>query len=317
MQAAGRRRRLRGIALEPLVHHVVIKLLGPQQSRERLPLHAAAVFGKSCGREGIKLVGFADALGEQSVEIVNQARRFGPLGEAHADDFGLAGREIESIPGAGFGAAALGIHGVFAAAHHTLVKRVLGKQRIAAVPQRACVRVVFGEQKFRLAVTSEPVRSERRMLDVHAAFGPIEQRTLARRPRPRVAEPYGRQHVQRGPLRPAIRDGDANQNVVGVRLRIFEENVEVAVLVEYAGIDQLEFRIAAGTTPIHVEQLGVGERALRIFVQRFHVGVRGRGVQVVIQLLHVFTVIALVVGQSEQSLFEDRIVAVPERRCET
>src|SRR6476660_138766 len=43
---AGRRRRLPRIALEPMLHDVVVVLLRPQEPRERLPRDAPAVVGK-------------------------------------------------------------------------------------------------------------------------------------------------------------------------------------------------------------------------------------------------------------------------------
>ena len=43
---------------------------------------------------------------------------------------------------------------------------------------------------------------------------------------------------------------------------------------------------------------------------------RGRGVEVIIQLLHVLAVIALAVGQAKEALLENRIVSVPQRQRE-
>ena len=60
-------------------------------------------------------------------------------------------------------------------------------------------------------------------------------------PRPRVPEPELRQEVQLGCLRTAILDRDLDQDVVGRGLGVFDEYVPIAVAVEYARIDQLEF----------------------------------------------------------------------------
>ena len=51
--------------------------------------------------------------------------------------------------------------------------------------------------------------------------------------------------MQRRLVRPAIDDGDPHQHVVGAGLGVLDEDVEIAVVVEHAGIEQLEFRIAA------------------------------------------------------------------------
>src|SRR5262249_14332502 len=49
-----------------------------------------------------------------------------------------------------------------------------------------------------------------------------------------------------------------------------------------------------------------------VLVERLEVRVGGRGVEVVIQLLDVFAVVALGVAQAEQALLEDRVVPVPQ-----
>src|SRR5262245_42443604 len=44
---------------------------------------------------------------------------------------------------------------------------------------------------------------------------------------------------------------------------------------------------------------------------------RGSAVQIEVVLLHVFTVVALAVRQSEQAFLDDWVLAIPERECET
>jgi hypothetical protein len=53
---------------------------------------------------------------------------------------------------------------------------------------------------------------------------------------------------------------------------------------------------------------------LRILVERAGVGVGRRRVEVVIELLDVFAVVALVIGESEEAFLENGIRAVPERQ---
>ena len=67
-------------------------------------------------------------------------------------------------------------------------------------------------------------------------------RLAIRFPRPDVAKPQLRQHMQRRFLRPAIVNRDAHQNVFRRRLRVFDEHIQVAVVVEDAGVEQLKFR---------------------------------------------------------------------------
>ena len=103
---------------------------------------------------------------------------------------------------------------------------------------------------------------------------------------------------------------------LGRGLGEFHEDVEVAVFIEDAGVEQLEFRLVSAATAILGEQPRVGKFLLGILVQHFHVGMRRCRVEVIVQLLDVFTVVAFAVGQAEKPLLEDRVAAVPERQRE-
>jgi len=78
----------------------------------------------------------------------------------------------------------------------------------------------------------------------------------ARAPRPRIAEPERRKQIELRDIRATIGRGDANQNVGRRRLRILDLDVEVAVLVERAGVEQLELRIILSAPAILVETAG-------------------------------------------------------------
>ena len=65
-----------------------------------------------------------------------------------------------------------------------------------------------------------------------------------------------------------------------------------------------------------LDEVGVGERRLRILVEVLHVRVGRRAVEVEVVLLDVLAVIALAVGQAEQPLLEDRVLAVPQGQRE-
>ena len=63
MRRAGSGCRLRGIAVEPALHVIVIALLAPEQPGEGLALNQARVFGESgAGALRVKFVGFFLAL---------------------------------------------------------------------------------------------------------------------------------------------------------------------------------------------------------------------------------------------------------------
>ena len=102
----------------------------------------------------------------------------------------------------------------------------------------------------------------------------------------------------------------------GRLLRVFDEHVEVAVVVERARVDQLEFRVVLAAAAVLFDELRVGKLALRIFVERLEIRVRRRRVEVVVALLDVLAVVAFAVGQAEQPLFQNRIASVPERQRE-
>ena len=65
-----------------------------------------------------------------------------------------------------------------------------------------------------------------------------------------------------------------------------------------------------------LDEVGVRERRLRVLVEVLHVRVRRRAVEVEVVLLDVLAVVALAVGQAEQPLLEDRVLAVPQRQRE-
>ena len=70
---------------------------------------------------------------------------------------------------------------------------------------------------------------------------------------------------------------------------------------------------SARAAPVLRHQLAVGERRLRVLVEHLHVRVGRRAVEVEVVLLDVLAVVPLAVGEAEQPLLEDRILAVPER----
>src|SRR5262249_14000002 len=65
---------------------------------------------------------------------------------------------------------------------------------------------------------------------------------------PRPAEPERRQEVQRRRVRPAVDGADLDEDLAGRRLGILDDDVEVAVGVEDARVDQLVLQLvpAAG-----------------------------------------------------------------------
>src|SRR5262249_9385184 len=100
-------------------------------------------------------------------------------------------------------------------------------------------------------------------------------------------------------------------------LGIFDEHIEVAVGVEAAGIDELEFRICPIAAPILFDQLVVREGCLRVFVEVLHVGMCGCRIEVEIIFLDVFAMVSFVAGQTVEALLQNGIAPIPKRKGET
>src|ERR1700686_3916552 len=135
-------------------------------------------------------------------------------------------------------------------------------------------------------------------------------------PAPGVAEPKLWQQVDGGGLRTPVLDRDPHQNVIRLALRVFDEDIEVAVVVEHIGVDQFELGLPDAATPALFHQSFVGVLGLRILVEHPQVRMRRRGIEVVVEFLHVLAVIALAVVQAEQPLLEDGIAGIPQRQRE-
>src|SRR5262245_49490025 len=95
--------------------------------------------------------------------------------------------------------------------------------------------LVLGEQQIdRLAIRSAhepPAPTERLMFSVCCACCDSSDRGVLRigLPRPVVPIPEMRQDMNRGGLRTTIYRGNAAEDVFGVRLGIFNEQIEIAI----------------------------------------------------------------------------------------
>jgi len=123
--------------------------------------------------------------------------------------------------------------------------------------------------------------------------------------------------VNRRCLWPAIAQTDLDQNVARCRFGVFDKHVEISVFIEDAGVNQLVFRSVAAAPPIGFDEVTIGICILRVFIEIFHVGVGRSAIEVIVIFLDVLPVIALAIGQAEQSLLEDRVLAVPQGDSKT
>ena len=127
-----------------------------------------------------------------------------------------------------------------------------------------------------------------------------------------MPEPERGQHVQPRLLGSPVMHGDLHEDVFRGILRVFDEDVEVAVVVEDPGVDQLVLGLGLAARAVGGDQVVVGELALRVLVEHLQVRRRRRRVQVVVALLDVLAVVALGVGQAEEALLERRVALVPQ-----
>ena len=77
--------------------------------------------------------------------------------------------------------------------------------------------------------------------------------------------------MQRRGLRAAIARRDFDQDFFGRRFSVFDENVEVAIFVENAGINQFVLWNQTRAFAIFVDKLIVRKLGLGIFVEKFQV----------------------------------------------
>src|SRR6266700_2114402 len=82
-------------------------------------------------------------------------------------------------------------------------------------------------------------------------------------PRPRIAEPKSRQEMERSRVRPAIYGGDFDQKIIDVRFGVFDKNIEIPILVEYAGVQKFKFGILPAAQAVFFDQSVVRKLGLR------------------------------------------------------
>ena len=176
---------------------------------------------------------------------------------------------------------------------------VVAEQQFAARRRRSAASAAVADDRPRSQ--SSPRAASRGFIDI-------------RLPRPGVARPELRQDMQDAGSAAAIVDRHLHQNVVGRGLGVFDLDIEIAVARRRSPVSiSSNSGSLRAAPPVLLDQLRVRESGLRIFVEHPHVGVGRRAVEVVVELLDVLAVIALAVGQAEQALLEDRVLAVPQR----
>ena len=160
---------------------------------------------------------------------------------------------------------------------------------------------------------------------MRAPAGParIRRRSTDHRPRapllpgPAIAEPQRRQHVQLVRLGSGIADAKTQTKVARRGLGVVGGDLPVAVVVEDAGVEQLELALLPGASRALLAQPLIRKFRLRVVIAPAQPRGGRRGVEVPPVFLGVLAVIALAVAQAEDALFQERVATVPERQRET
>jgi len=324
--AFGRRCGLRRIAGEPGAHVEPVELLAPDQPRVGLALHLVH-FGVHVAPDqgAVEVVGLLGAIGQHR-RVGTAERLAGRIGAAQPQPhLGAPVRlELEHAVERHLAAGTRRVHRRAVAADDVLVEGVLGERtRVAAAEQLVRVGVVLGgEDAAADAVGIVELERHRRQIGagrdeapfaVGSDHAPRPVALAVAPPRPGVAEPQLRQHVQPRRERRAVAHRQDDAEVLGVGLGVADLDVEVAVELEHAGVDEFELALAAIALPVLAEQPRVRKLRLRVLVERAQPGRGRQRVEVEVLLLDVLAVVALGTGESEQALLQERITFVPQR----
>src|SRR6516225_10543198 len=118
-----------------------------------------------------------------------------------------------------------------------------------------------------------------------------------------------------GRLGAAIVRFDLDKDVFRGCLCILDENIKIAVSVEYSCVHQLEFEFVPASAPVFLYQPRIRKLRLRILIEELHVRMRRSRVQVIVILLNILAVIAFTSRESKQTLLQNRVFAVPQSQC--
>ena len=323
------------VTLQPQVDVEDIVLLGPHHAGEGLALDAALVFRSALRMDRlVELVRLATRTGDDRVH----PRSGGPgiVRQAEVEDHRATGWHVAAVVDARLGAVVAGVRGRRFAVDDMAVEgvlvvaaAVLGRDAVEALD----IRLVVGEQGRAIGIGREVALAERILerqigqpvglrvvgdeLQLLAALG-IEldlRRTLTvLAPAPDVAEPELRDQVDLGIFRTTVADLDTDAEVLRPFLRVLDEDVEIAVLIEDAGIEQLELGTTAVAAAVLSHQPLVRVLRLRVLVQVLHVAVGRSAIDVEVVLLQVFAMVALGRDQPERAFLQDRVSTVPQRQ---
>jgi len=137
-------------------------------------------------------------------------------------------------------------------------------------------------------------------------------------PGPSIGEPELGNDVESSSFGSTVVRCNANIYVTGILfiLGVLNKNIPIAVVVKSISVQNLKLVNIPTSVLVLAYKLVVRECLLRILVQEFHVRVGGRGIEIPIKFLDVFTMISLVARYAEQTFFQNVVLTVPEGQGE-
>jgi hypothetical protein len=239
------------VLAQPAVDVVLVVLLAPQQSGERLAHYICAVRQQARRNHGLAepirlLAPCREDTIEPRPERLALRRRAAGLGEAQPNRGTRARRQLEHVVGGDLRPHPIRVRRFGLPADDELVHPILHiRRRVRRPPQPLIVGLVLAEQQLRRAVRPQHPIAQLRMRSDRHRHPRLRIHCPQRRlhalipPRPRIPKPQRRQQMQRRRIRPAVERRDAHQDVVLRLLGVLHDHIEIPILIEDPGIQQL------------------------------------------------------------------------------
>ena len=148
------------VAFDPPIDVVIVKLLAPEQTAQRLAHDILAVGARVFGNHrGVELIRFHAPLREQFIELAVECIQFArrTVAQAQAQSDRLAGRDCHLIVRRRFGAGRRRIDRMCGAVNDIVIDAVFDVGRCVVQAKEALrVGFVFGEEQRRFAFAVEP-----------------------------------------------------------------------------------------------------------------------------------------------------------------
>lgn len=103
------------------------------------------------------------------------------------------------------------------------------------------------------------------------------------------------------------------QYASGMGRTYLDEHIPVTILIKAIRVKNLKLWDIPTTVHVLSNEIFVWVTLLRILVEELHVRMRRGRVQIVVELLDIFTVVPLVASHAEEAFLEDGVLTVPQR----